>query len=79
MGQKQTSSRAATVDVGDPLHVQHTAQLKLDSRKGIVLQIPELDAYLRKVFIIRALYFFVSLFMMPTNFVMCGTGKSGKF
>jgi hypothetical protein len=50
MGQKQTSSsRAATVDVGDPLHVQHTAQLKLDSRKGIVLQVPELDAYLRKV------------------------------
>jgi hypothetical protein len=50
MGQKQTSSRAATVDVGDPLHVQHTAQLKLDSRKGIVLQVPELDAYLRKVY-----------------------------
>jgi len=48
MGQKQSSTRLS-VDVGDPLHVQHTAQLKLDPERGIVLQIPELDAFLTQV------------------------------
>ncbi|XP_059487394.1 uncharacterized protein LOC132203555 [Neocloeon triangulifer] len=48
MGQKQSNKRISVLDVSDPQQVQHTAQLKLDPNQGIVLQVPELDAYLRK-------------------------------